>query len=210
MVPEAEFQSYYGRPVVKETVWGPDIPSYLFLGGLAGASSTLAAGADLTGHAELARDREERAPLGRSACRWWRSCATSAAPARFVNMLRVLKVTSPMSVGTWIVSGYAPMALAAAASAVTHKLPRAGLAATLTAAALLVSGRSRLTPRFCWVTPPLPRGMRRTASCRSYSSGPQPRPPVASACWPSVQAQGWAGCPAGRARSHRPRSSPSV
>ena len=47
--------SYYGRPVVKETVWGPDIPSYLFLGGLAGASSTLAAGAHLTGHRELAR-----------------------------------------------------------------------------------------------------------------------------------------------------------
>src|SRR6266568_1481419 len=44
MVPEAEFSSYYGRPVLKETVWGPDIPSYLFLGGLAGASSGLATG----------------------------------------------------------------------------------------------------------------------------------------------------------------------
>ena len=51
-------------------------------------------------------------------------------------MLRVLKVTSPMSVGTWILSGYTPMALASAACAVTGKLPRAGLAATLAAATL--------------------------------------------------------------------------
>jgi len=57
-------------------------------------------------------------------------------PARFVNMLRVLKVTSPMSVGTWILSAYTPLALGAAASAVTRKLPRAGLAATLPAAVL--------------------------------------------------------------------------
>ena len=53
-----------------------------------------------------------------------------------LNMLRVFKVTSPMSVGTWLVSGYAPLALAAAASAVTGRMPRAGLAATAGAAAL--------------------------------------------------------------------------
>jgi hypothetical protein len=41
-----------------------------------------------------------------------------------------------MSVGTWILSGYTPLALGAAASAVTGKLPRAGLAATLPAALL--------------------------------------------------------------------------
>ena len=41
-----------------------------------------------------------------------------------------------MSVGTWILSGYTPLALGAAASAVTGKLPRAGLAATLPAAVL--------------------------------------------------------------------------
>ena len=42
MVPEADFTSYHGRPVLKETVWGPDIPSYLFLGGLAGEPSSQA------------------------------------------------------------------------------------------------------------------------------------------------------------------------
>ena len=56
MVPEAEFSSYYGRPVIKEPVWkNPDVPAYLFFGGLAGASSVLAAGAQLSGCRPLAR-----------------------------------------------------------------------------------------------------------------------------------------------------------
>jgi hypothetical protein len=39
MVDEAEFTSYYGRPVIKAPVWkSPDVPLYLFLGGAAGAS----------------------------------------------------------------------------------------------------------------------------------------------------------------------------
>ena len=33
--------SYYGRPIVKEPVWKPEIPLYFFTGGLAGASAVL-------------------------------------------------------------------------------------------------------------------------------------------------------------------------
>ena len=37
MVPDVEFTSYYGRPVIREPAWEtPDIAGYLFLGGLAG------------------------------------------------------------------------------------------------------------------------------------------------------------------------------
>src|SRR5436309_6329001 len=49
VVPEAEFTSYYGRPIVKAAPWTNDIPAYLFMGGLAGGSSLVAAAADLTG-----------------------------------------------------------------------------------------------------------------------------------------------------------------
>jgi len=135
MVPEADFSSYYGRPVLQETVWGPDIPSYLFLGGLAGASSALAAAAQLSGHPELARTAKTGA-AGAISLSMMALVHDLGRPARFINMLRVVKVTSPMSVGTWILSAYTPLALGAAASAVTRKLPRAGLAATLPAAAL--------------------------------------------------------------------------
>ena len=65
MVPDAEFSSYYGRPVIKEPVWqAPDVAGYLFFGGLAGASSVLAASAHLSGHRELSRvaERLEGAP----------------------------------------------------------------------------------------------------------------------------------------------------
>ena len=52
MVPDAEFTSYYGRPVIKEPVWqAPDVAGYLFFGGLAGASSVLAAAAHCRPHA---------------------------------------------------------------------------------------------------------------------------------------------------------------
>jgi hypothetical protein len=57
-------------------------------------------------------------------------------PSRFLNMLRVIKVTSPMSLGSWLLSAYAPCAGAAALCAVTGRLPRAGAVATGAAALL--------------------------------------------------------------------------
>jgi formate-dependent nitrite reductase membrane component NrfD len=136
MVPPAEFGSYYGRPVIKEPAWGiPDVPGYLFFGGLAGASSALAASAELTGRRELARTAKTTAVV---------AISVSAAalvhdlgrPARFYNMLRVFKPTSPMSVGSWLLTGYGPAAGVAAASAVTGWFPRIGRAATVAAAVL--------------------------------------------------------------------------
>jgi formate-dependent nitrite reductase membrane component NrfD len=136
MVPPAEFGSYYGRPVIKETVWGvPEVPGYLFLGGLAGASSALAASAELTGRPELARAAKTAAAgaIGLSAVALVRDLGR---PARFYNMLRVFKPTSPMSIGSWLLTGYGPAAGVAAASAVTGWLPRIGRAATVAAAVL--------------------------------------------------------------------------
>ena len=57
-------------------------------------------------------------------------------PGRFLNMLRVVKVTSPMSVGSWILSGYVPAAGIAAATAVTGRVPRLGAVASVAAALL--------------------------------------------------------------------------
>ena len=55
MVPPAEFDSYYGRPVIKAPDWAArDIAGYFFLGGLAGAGSVFAAGAHLTGRPRTA------------------------------------------------------------------------------------------------------------------------------------------------------------
>lgn len=136
MVPRAEFQSYYGRPVLKEPVWRtPDVPGYLFLGGLAGASSALAASAQLAGNQDLSR-AAKTAAAGAISLSAAALVHDLGRPARFLNMLRVFKVTSPMSVGSWLLAAYGPVAGAAAASAVTGRLPRAGAAATAAAGLL--------------------------------------------------------------------------
>lgn len=136
MVPEASFQSYYGKPVLNPPVWAPlDIAGYLFLGGLAGASSTLAAGAHLTGRTRLAHTSKIGA-AGAGLLSLAALVHDLGQPARFLHMLRVFKPTSPMSVGSWLLTGYVPLAGIAAASAVTGRLPRIG-AATTGGAALL-------------------------------------------------------------------------
>ena len=136
MVPDAEFTSYYGRPVIKEPVWqAPDVAGYLFFGGLAGASSVLAAGAQLSGYHRLARVGKIGA-LGAISLSAAALVHDLGRPERFVNMLRVFKPSSPMSVGSWLLAAYGPVAGAAAVSEVTGILPGAGLAATLGAGLL--------------------------------------------------------------------------
>ncbi|MFF7335337.1 NrfD/PsrC family molybdoenzyme membrane anchor subunit [Streptomyces sp. NPDC008150] len=136
MVPRAEFESYYGRPVIKAPSWAArDIAGYFFLGGLAGAGSVLAAGAHLTGRTTTATAMKVSSlgAIGLSAAALVNDLGR---PGRFVNMLRVLKPTSPMSVGSWLLSAYGPAAGGAALCAVTGRLPRAGAAATAGAAVL--------------------------------------------------------------------------
>ena len=136
VVPRARFESYYGRPVIKEPVWhSPEAPGYLFFGGLAGASSLLGAFAQATGNRELARASKTAAAvaIGLSV---GALVVELGRPARFLNMLRVFKVSSPMSVGSWLLASYGPAAAIAAASAVTGRLPRLGAAASGLAAVL--------------------------------------------------------------------------
>ena len=134
MVPRARPDSYYGKPIIKEPVWGArDVGGYLFFGGLAGASSVLAGFAHATGRDELARASKVCAAgaIGLSSVAL---VADLGRPERFVNMLRVAKVTSPMSVGSWLLSAFGGAAAVAAASAVTGRAPRIGAAATAAAA----------------------------------------------------------------------------
>src|SRR6185312_5298469 len=108
MVPDAEFTSYYGRPVIKEPVWQAlDVAGYLFFGGLAGASSVLAASAHMSGHRDVARVAKLTA-LGAISLSAAALVHDLGRPARFTNMLRVFKPSSPMSVGSWLLAGYGP------------------------------------------------------------------------------------------------------
>jgi hypothetical protein len=125
-VPPAEFRSYYGRPILKPPVWTTDVPAYLFTGGLAAGSSLLAAGADLTGRPGLRRTGRltSLAALGASA---YFLIHDLGRPERFHHMLRVAKPTSPMSMGTWILTAFGPAAGIAAAAEFATALPRRGV-----------------------------------------------------------------------------------
>ena len=128
--------SYYGDPIINPPIWEErDIAGYLFTGGLAGASSLLAAGADATGRPVLAQ-RCKLAAVAAVGVSLTALVHDLGRPARFLNMLRVFKPTSPMSVGAWILAGYAPLAGAAALSDLTGRARRPGTAAGLGAAAL--------------------------------------------------------------------------
>src|ERR671939_1117258 len=123
MVPEEEVRSYYGRPVIKEPVWEWEIPWYFFAGGLAGASSGLALVARLAGNDRLAR-RALLTALGGATVSPVLLIRDLGRPDRFYNMLRVFKPTSPMSMGTWILTSFGPSAWIAAATHVLGIFPR--------------------------------------------------------------------------------------
>lgn len=98
--PAAVSDTYYDLPVVKAAPWKWYVPAYFYAGGLGGAAATLAL---------AAHDSREARRL-----HWIASIAegTGAAlliadlgkPQRFLNMMRVFRPTSPMNMGTWILS----------------------------------------------------------------------------------------------------------
>lgn len=136
MAGPAEFTSYYGRPILKEPAWKqPDVPLYLFLGGLAGSSATMASLASLTRRPGLARVGRLGAAVGASAS-VVALIHDLGRPARFLHMLRVLKPTSPLSVGSWILAPFSGLAAASAGSSETGLLRPIGKLAGAAAGAL--------------------------------------------------------------------------
>jgi DMSO reductase anchor subunit len=100
---EPAYKSYYGRPILKEPVWKPEIPWYFYTGGIGGASSSLALAARLAGNERLARNAELVA-FGAMTVSPLLLIKDLGRPERFLNMLRVFKPTSPMSVGSWLLA----------------------------------------------------------------------------------------------------------
>jgi hypothetical protein len=129
-VAPAEPRSYYGEPILAGPVWAPEIAAYLFVGGLAGASAPLSALASLAGNRPLAR-RAAAAALAGAAISPVLLIKDLGRPERFYMMLRVAKVSSPMSVGVWILSGFGAAVTPAAARELLGVLPRTGRAAQL-------------------------------------------------------------------------------
>src|ERR1700758_4824536 len=118
----ASAKSYNGNPVLKQPTWTWQVPLYFFVGGVAGISALIALLAHLSHNAGLTRaglwigvaGALISAPL---------LIADLGRPSRFLNMLRVVKLRSAMSVGAWTLSGFSA---AVGLAVVCHELILAG------------------------------------------------------------------------------------
>src|SRR2546423_4059805 len=95
---------YYGQPVVKPPVWTWEVPLYFFMGGLAGMSALIAAGAVIFHHVDLTRTALWVAAIGGAVLSPLLLIMDLGRPRLFLNMLRVFKHRSAMSMGAWILS----------------------------------------------------------------------------------------------------------
>jgi hypothetical protein len=124
--------SYYGRPILKQPTWTWEIPCYFFAGGMAGAAAPFALACELRGDRALARRAWLVAMAGVAASPPL-LISDLGRPERFHHMLRVIKPTSPMSLGSWILASSSSAVALAAARSVLGWFPRLGRAAGATA-----------------------------------------------------------------------------
>ena len=111
-----EITTYYDRPVLKPPVWIWTVPTYFFVGGVAGAAMVVGMAAQLVEGPRLRRFDER--------CRWIGAVGGAVGSAllisdlgrksRFLAMLRVFRPHSPMSVGSWVLAAATPLSAGSA------------------------------------------------------------------------------------------------
>jgi hypothetical protein len=114
-------KGYYEIPLLKEPQWTNEIPLYFFVGGAAGAAAVVASAASImNGDPDLVRSARWVAALG-GLLSPPLLISDLGMPSRFLNMLRVFKVQSPMSVGAWTLMAFSTFS---AASVFTNLMRR--------------------------------------------------------------------------------------
>jgi len=102
----SEETGYYGVHLLKQPQWTWEIPLYFFVGGASGASAVIGAMADWIGDDyELAKHARWVATAG-SGVSSALLVSDLGRPARFLNMLRIIKPQSAMSVGAWTLAAF--------------------------------------------------------------------------------------------------------
>lgn len=105
---------YRDAALLKAPVWTWEVPAYFFVGGAAGAAAVIGAVANAAGgRADLVRDARWIAAAG-GAISPPLLVSDLGRPERFLNMLRVFKLRSPMSIGAWTLVAFSNSAAAAA------------------------------------------------------------------------------------------------
>ena len=103
-------EGYYRQPMLKEPQWTQLIPFYFFVGGAAGSLGVIGSLADLVAREKKLARKARWLALGGAALSSVLLIADLGRPKRFLNMLRVFKPQSAMSVGSWVLSGFSTAA----------------------------------------------------------------------------------------------------
>jgi hypothetical protein len=114
-----EFPEVQG-PVIRPAVWTWEVPLYFWFGGIATGSSFVAMACDAAGDHESAAIARKvtlvavgpAAPL---------LVKDLGRPERFLNMMRIFKPRSPMSMGAWCLSAFSGVAFFAVAADVLDR-----------------------------------------------------------------------------------------
>jgi hypothetical protein len=97
---------YYGLPLLKPPTWTWEVPLYFFLGGISGMSACIAFAAQVfEAPTSLIRFALWMGLIGAAICPAL-LISDLGRPLRFLNMLRVFKWRSAMSMGSWILVGF--------------------------------------------------------------------------------------------------------
>lgn len=143
--PEASATTgYYGMPALKRPPWTVEVPIYFFVGGLAGAAALIASVGQLSSaDARLIRHSRWLAAVG-GLISPALLISDLGMPSRFLNMLRVFKIQSPMSVGSWTLVAFSNSAAAVAVLAELEKRRPNSAVRVLTDGAQIVSALTGL------------------------------------------------------------------
>jgi formate-dependent nitrite reductase membrane component NrfD len=102
-------------PIMHPAVWTWEVPLYFWFGGIATGSAFIAAAADLVGDHDSAKVAR-RVALGAAIPSAPLLILDLGRPERFLNMLRIFKPRSPMSMGAWCLSFFSSAAGGAVAA----------------------------------------------------------------------------------------------
>jgi hypothetical protein len=114
--------TYYDQPVIKEPIWIWSVPAYFYVGGVASGAAIVGAVSQLADRDGLARlvTRSRWLAGGGTAVSTFLLIIDLGRPARFLNMLRVFRPSSAMSLGSWT------LAVTASAAGASAGLPALG------------------------------------------------------------------------------------
>jgi len=96
-------KSYYDRPLLKGPHWGSNVVTYLFLGGIMGGLGLISLLSDDRPEPEMKKLRKisRYTAFALAAINPPILISHLGRPERFLNMLRIVKLKSPMSLGVW-------------------------------------------------------------------------------------------------------------